>query len=181
MKQPIPNDLKWASLKDIFSMLSSLFTTGYVDSFGVVTGECKHLPKKDITCDIENGNIINEFSGVYQNKQGEGTISTPIKHVPTGEEIVFDKYDNPHIFKFTSIYELELDEFINAIVNDYTYRRNHYIITKEAIPKPKSLMKVQESISEIVQDVEESLIYFTTVLTYPEMDIMIANVCLNLD
>ena len=42
-------------------------------------------------------------------------------------------------------------------------------------------MKVQESISEIVQDVEESLIYFTTVLTYPEMDIMIANVCLNLD
>ena len=38
MKQPIPNDLKWASLKDIFSMLSSLFTTGYVDSFGVVTG-----------------------------------------------------------------------------------------------------------------------------------------------
>ena len=140
-----------------------------------------HLPKKDITCDIENGNIINEFSGVYQNNQGEGTISTPIKHVPTGEEIVFDKYDNPHIFKFTSIYELELDEFINAIVNDYTYRRNHYIITKEAIPKPKSLMKVQESISEIVQDVEESLIYFTTVLTYPEMDIMIANVCLNLD
>lgn len=221
MLSELPSDIKLSTFKEIFGMLSQLFKDGYIDSFGVVTGNSKfdaYIPKctiknetfvkyfgntvmnfddvydifkhskKEIQCDMVNGTTINELKACFEAKDILDmlkpvliNISTPIKHVESGFIISFEKYNNPHIYKTTTVYELDLNEFVDAIVDGYSYRRDHYIITKEAIPKPKKLIKVQESISEIVQDAEESIIYFTTLLTYPDMDIMIANACINLD
>lgn len=96
-------------------------------------------------------------------------------------EDIFRQYDNDHIFKETSVYDLNIQEFSYAIQNNYTFRANHYIITKEAVPKPKKLISGTYSISEIVRSGEESYIFYTTKLKYPDVNMIVASKVLNLD
>jgi hypothetical protein len=101
--------------------------------------------------------------------------------------VEFKEYEgNPHLFKTTDIVNFNLDLFISSIVNDYIYQEGKYIITREAVPKPKKITCGWYSVSEIVnvnvgESNYESYIYFTTFLQYPLFTLKIANGCYNLD
>ena len=137
---------------------------------------CKMASTKNTQCELDDsGNIIK----LIYNNDGIEYMDLRINrvHIETDGPITFDKYDNDHIFKATAIRDFDLDSFVSAITNDYVYRWNKYIITKEAVPKPKKLIAGQFTISDIVSP----YIYYTTVLNYSLMDIKIASVCFDLD
>jgi hypothetical protein len=211
--QELPANIKLASFKEIFSIISHTISRGYVDSFGVVTGinknnaylvkyeiahpvfvdYFKHTildfddmytifrePKKNIKCACDpETNRINEYAICT----GTSTsMATPIVY-PNPNDILetVKRYDDPHIFKETEVYDINTDVFCNAITNDYTYSVDRYIITKEAVPKPKKIISGTYSISEIVNEGDESFIYYTTKLVYEFVKMTIASKVINLD
>lgn len=136
---------------------------------------CKMASAKNTQCELDDsGNIIKL---IYNNDIEYMDLIIHRVHIETDGPVTFDKYDNEHIFKATAVRDLDLNDFIYAMTNDYVYRWNKYIITKEAVPKPKKLKAGQFTISDIVSP----YIYYTTVLNYDLMDIKIASVCFDLE
>lgn len=136
-------------------------------------------PKKNIRCAYDpETHRVNEYAMYTESS----CLATPIIY-PEPDELfnLLKSYDNPHLFKETDTRELNISEFSNAILNDYTYRSGHYIITKEAVPKPKKITLATYSISEIATEGEESYIYYTTKIKYDFVDMTIASKVINLD
>ena len=209
----LPSDIKLATFKEIFSLISHAIKRGYIDPFGVVTGISKnnaYLMKYEVSHPVflsyfrntlmdfddmytifkeskKNIRIVYELNqissfAIISEETNDIVFETPImREENVCVEDVFELYGNPHIFKETTVYDLDIQEFSYAIQNDYTFRANHYIITKEAVPKPKKLISGNYSISDIVNESEESYIYYTTKLVYPDIKLMVASKVLNLD
>lgn len=211
----IETGLKLADAKEIFAALSHMLITGYIDSFGVVKGVSKnpaYLPIFTITnkafIDLYGNKLFNfdDMYDLYKSIKNKASIAygindgkiISIKNTETNMEIPFvftaentcvefhEYSGNPHLFKVTDKIDLNLDLFISSIVNDYIYQDGKYIITREAVPKPKKISYGWYSVSEIV-DINvgstnyESYIYFTTHLEYPLFTLKVANGCYNLD
>ena len=208
----IPKDMKLADIKFVFATIYHILKRGYIDSFGVVKGESKN-PAFAAIFNIRNENITKYFSGtlidfddaydviksaknksdllfgmdsdnrIVSIKHVDSEHESPFVKVGINNDIYFDVYDNPHVFKLKeeTIHQFILEEFVGAIVNNYVYRENHYVITKEAIPKPKKLLNAYYAVSDYDKKDDCEYMYFTTYLSYPLLDARIASQCLILD
>ena len=209
----LPSEIKLATFKELFSLISHTIKRGYIDSFGVVTGINKngaYLTKYEVVHPVFISyfrNTLMDFDDIYNvfkeskknirvtydstgissfviiNNNDEIVFETPIIH-PEALDVyeVFRSYDNDHIFKESNhIYDIDINDFAYAITNDYIYRCNHYIITKEAVPKPKKIISGTYCISDIIEESDISYIYYTTKLVYPDIKITIASKVINLD
>lgn len=137
--------------------------------------------KKDIRVEYDKMYRITSFIIADTPESLYRSIITYVDDNPD-VETTYAKYDNPHIFKQTHAYELDVEDFGNHIADDYVCRYGHHVITREAVPKPKKLISGWYSVSDIVQQDEESYIYYTTHLQYPNnVSMDIASVVLNLE
>lgn len=213
----IENKLKLADAKEIFGAISHMLSSGYIDSFGVVKGVSKnpaYLPIYTIQCkpfiEIFGNKFINfdDMYDLYKSIKNKSSIEYGISDgivlsvkntaldievsmLPPmeGTYVEFDEYNkNPHLFKTDGeIHNVDLEVFKSSIINDYIYEDTPYVITREAVPKPKKLTGIHYSVSDTVEitlnsksvvvQAVDSCVYFTTSLYYPLFDIKVANGC----
>lgn len=137
-------------------------------------------PKKNIRCTYDGANIssLAVFNDDTDSIVFEASVLHPDAFVVYD---AFPSYNNEHIFKESNhIYDLDMNEFAYAITNDYIYRCNHYVITKEAVPKPNKIIEGIYCISD-TEDTDISFIYYTTKFRYPDVKLTIASKVINLD
>jgi hypothetical protein len=98
---------------------------------------------------------------------------------------VFPLYDNPHKFRDSKDKTtLNIEEFVNSITSTYVYTEGQYIISREAVPKPKKIIFGEYWISDrvpVMNSDTDSYIYHTTKLCYDNIDLLVASVCYGLE
>lgn len=209
MYKTLPKELKLSTLKELFGIISHILKRGYIDSFGVVKGESKHkayLPiytiKNKLIVDFF-ANRVMDFDEVYNafgykkedllydidsdNNLHFKTNSDEFKTILlySKDGVVFPLYDNPHKFRDSKDkITLNIEEFANSIASTYVYTEGQYIISREAVPKPKKIIFGEHWISDRVQIMDsdtDNYIYYTTKLCYDNIDLLVASVCYGLE
>lgn len=135
--------------------------------------------KSSITCECNSiGEIVDMCAVVKDEDNNLVERHFPLRRTDMPNVIVvFDGYDNTNIFNSTTYSDIDVYTFVDAITNDYIYTNDTYVITREAVPKPKKLISCNYGISANVKNGDDSYIYFTTNLIYDLIDIKIASVC----
>lgn len=198
----LPTDIKLSAAKEIFGIVSHILKRGYIDPFGMVTGESKHdafLPIFTIRyTPLINlfANTVMDFDEIYKAfgyarkdllyaKDSDSNIHFKTSTddfeataLYTQSAIEFPKYNNPHIFKQSnSVTTLNVEEFALSIKGSYTYRDDQYFITREAVPKPAKILCGSWAVVDEVPTDDGKYIYYTTELKYDNVDLKIASVC----
>ena len=205
--RPIPTGIKLNDLKSIFSMIAHTIDYGYIDSFGVVTGQNKNMAylTRYIISDkafVEMfKHTIMDFDKVYEvvksckNKSSmsfgyEDDKLVSIKCNDTDQEEVisagegtvsytslFPKYTDPDLFKRDNDKKVCVStvDFMNAISEDYVFTDGIYVITREAVPKPKKIISATYFYGDKIIVADSEFVNFTTLLAYDNMMIEVVS------
>ena len=139
--------------------------------------------KSSITCECDDiGKIIDLRAIVKDEDNNPVERHFPLRRTDMPNIMtIFEAYNNKLLFNMDEYYQIDTPTFIDAITNDYIYTYDEYVITREAVPKPKKLISCNYGISADVKNGDDSYVYFTTNLIYELMDIKIASACYSID
>ena len=90
---------------------------------------------------------------------------------------LFPKYTDTDLFKRDNDRRVSVNtlEFVNDIAENYVFTDGIYVLTREAVPKPKKLMSISYFYGDTIIVSDCKFVNFTTLLAYDNMMIEVAS------